>query len=332
MNIRNIITPTLVLTCISCLPKAGHLTNRSAVMSAESTVYCAVPKMPDYDSHLNDPVQQAALEQALKDSNLLSDGKDIVGTASPEALKRWILFTLTPLSMGCKNYAKGGAQKYGADAFAGFVKTAITAMRKVSSGGVVPIKYGMFEWAGKSEKQKEFIGTLQAINRRIAGDDKAKFRVAGEEVIHGSPLTPAEEKNMVEISKEGLLKVVTYNEPFKNAYGEMVSGNFLSYPLGADVSKHISTLAATYEKSLSKSAAEFQDDAAKIMRRCITIHPFHDANGRTCTLIALWMQAQRKLSHAVIWSGEDILLQENEFVQRFRDGIQFHEGVKKSLQ
>jgi hypothetical protein len=205
-------------------------------------------------------------------------------------------------------------------------------MRAVPAGGIAPVKYNSLEWVGTTENQKEFIGTLQALNRRIAGNDKAKFRVAGDEVMHSVPLTPEEEKVMVGIEKEGLLKVIAINQPFKNAYGDMVTGRFISYPRGMDVSKHIAALAATYENSLAKPAAEFQDDAAKIMRRCVTIHPFHDGNGRTCTLIALWMQAKRQSPHAVIWAGEDILLPEEVFVQRFRDGVQFHENIKKSLQ
>lgn len=322
---------SLALLLVGCNLFKKESINPTRLTSREDSIFCAVPQMSDFDSHLNDSEQKKTLQAALEQSKLKRDGKSLVGTTSDDSLTRWILFTLTPLSMGCQNYKAGGPQKYGQQAFANFVAVAADALRAETPAGITPIDVKLAQTSQLSNPQKKFIGTLVALNRRLRSDDKATFRVSGEDVIHGVPLTPQEELALKEISKEGLLKVVAYAQPFKNAIGDMVSGRFLSYPSGSEVVKHIVALSAQYEKALTKSDQEYKDDAARIMRRCISIHPFHDANGRTCTLTALWMQSQRKLPHSVLWSGEDILIKENEFILRYKNGIKFHEEFRKSL-
>ena len=299
--------------------------------SNEDTTFCSVPQMSDFERHLSDVEQKSTLQAALAKSKLNDDGESIVGTSSKDALVRWILVTLTPLSMGCKNYEAGGAQKYGEKSYANFVATAVDALRPDSRGGLVPAQDDTLKNLNLSQAQMKFVGILLALNRRIRDDQNATFRTAGQDVIHGIPLTPKEDHLVNEISREGLLKVVTYERPFKNASGDLVSGRFLHYPTGADVLKHIVGLAAVFEKAQSKSDQQYQDDAARMMRRCITIHPFQDANGRTCTLAASWMQSKRKLPHSVLWSGEDVLLKEQEFVLRYQKGVQFHQEFRRGF-
>ncbi|MEY3904038.1 MAG: Fic/DOC family [Pseudomonadota bacterium] len=328
---RELISLFLFSIAVGCSGQGKSEKPATQLTSHEDTTFCSVPKASDFDSHLSDVEQTNTLRAALEKSKLKSDSNLVVGTSSEESLMRWILFALTPLSMGCKNYEKGGVQKYGEKAFVNFVSVAADALRKNALGGLAPVEAKQTAHRNLTQNQKKFIGILLAINRRVREDQKADFRSPGQDVIHGVPLSAQEELVMKDISKEGLLKVVTYDRPFKNATGDMVSGRFLHYPTGSEVIKHIVGLSEFFEKSQSKNNQDYQDDTARIMRRCITIHPFPDANGRTCTLTALWMQAQRKLPHSVLWSGEDVLLQESEFVLRYQKGVNFHEEIKRSF-
>ncbi|MEY3901858.1 MAG: hypothetical protein RL189_1164 [Pseudomonadota bacterium] len=331
MTLRKLNTLFFFFLIVACSDQGKTEKTHTHLTSREDTTFCSVPQTSDFDSHLSDVEQAKALRAALENSNLKNDGKLVVGTSSEESLTRWILFALTPLSMGCKNYEKGGVQKYGEKAYVNFVSVASDALRSDALGGLAPVEVKQTANFNLTKNQKKIIGILLAINRRVREDQKADFRVPGQDVIHGVPLTAQEELVMKDISKEGLLKVVTYDRPFKNASGDMVSGRFLHYPTGSEVIKHILALSEVFEKSQSKNNQDYQDDTARIMRRCITIHPFPDANGRTCTLTALWMQSQRKLPHSVLWSGEDVLLKESEFVLRYQKGVKFHEEIKSSL-
>jgi hypothetical protein len=298
---------------------------------ASQSQYCAVPKRTDYSSHLNDPAQLSLLSNIVSKLGLEARGKDLIGTSNQEQLKLWVLYAFAPLSMGCRNYDQGGIQKYGSESFSNFVSTALRLVDRSASLLIEPVKVNDLSFIGASNSQKEFVGMLNAINRSITGQSNARFRSAGEDVLHGIPLSAEEESQLKDIEKEGYLKVVTYAEPFKNASGDMVSGRFLLYPNGADVSRHIKELSATYERALSLETNAYRAEAGKIMRRCITIHPFHDGNGRSCTLLAAWILAQRSIPHAVVWAGEDVLLKEEEFVSRFVEGIRFHETLRQEL-
>lgn len=331
MKFKNPLSVILLILLAACSTDKAGREGTTKLTSNEDSTFCSVPNISHFAAHQNDNEQASAIEAALETSRLSNDGQSLVGTSSAQFLKKWILFAITPLSMSCKNYQSGGAQKYSAKAYANFVAVAVDSLRPEAQGGLRPTEVSLMLNDNVNEVQKKFISVLLTLNRRIREDKSANFRTRGQDVIHGVPLTPQEEVTVNEIAKEGLLKVVTYDRPFKNASGEMVSGRFIHYPPGQDVLKQITSLAKVYEKAQQKDNQEYQKDAARIMRHCITIHPFLDANGRSCTLLAVWMQAQRNLSHSVLWSGEDILLKESEFILRYEKGIKFHEDLKKSL-
>ena len=322
---------TNIVFYASCSTNGKDTVTAQTSSSDEGSTFCAVPRVSDFDKHLNSAEQKATLRAALESSKLMTDGQSLIGTQSPESLMQWILYALTPLSKGCKNYELGGVQRYGEKAFANFVAVAVDSMRSDPEGEPQRVGLSLRLNPNLSSTQKEFINALLNINRRIREDSDANFRTRGQDVIHGVPLTAQEELTVKEISSEGLLKVVTYDRPFKNASGDMVSGSFIQYPPGQEVFRLVASLAKFYEEAQKKDDEEYQRDAARIMRRCLAIHPFLDGNGRSCTILAIWMQSKRNLPHSVLWSGEDILLKESEFVLRYEDGIRFHKELRETL-
>ena len=146
--------------------------------------------------------------------------------------------------------------------------------------------------------------------------------------MDSNPLSEDEIARLKEITGEGILSMTHYDTPWKNAYGQMVTGDFLVYAKGDQVSKFLVKLNDDFLADSKVSDEQMYIDAsARLVRRCLAIHPFHDGNGRSCTLLGVWALARRGIPHSVTWAGEDILLRESDWRQKFRDGITYHRGV-----
>jgi|GEM_PF-5913389 len=311
----------------------GSASGRSGSSSAlrgvvnDTTGGCVHPTAADFESQQTTPADRGAMRSALFHfpNGFFTKAPYQVLAQSRE---EWLRRTVVPLNMNCDTYKSKGILKYGDDAWNGFVST--YALAASGSDELALRKHAIFSF-GKFDSVSRYpmLNILRGLNKRISGTKEGgELRDGKTGIFHSIPLTEKELLAFDKIRREGVIEVFERKEPFANAYGEMVSGKFIQYPEGplleALVEKFESEAQGVLKRADVRSTIL---GAGRLMRRCVSIHPFHDGNGRTCTLFAVYLLAKHGIPHSVIWAGEDVLLTEPEWISRFERGVSDHQAL-----
>lgn len=324
----------VVLSCAS-FGCAKRLFNAEAQQSvrletnaAERT--CVHPTDGDFEIDTGKTAQRAIVLDRIQKQPMLEVAMRKLGVPRASA-SAWMLRAATPLYMGCASFQKSDIVRYGEKEFEEFASLVVRSYieNEIKPHAGMPIKGVAF---GDILAFPD-VTMLRRFNVEIIkSNDLGMFRSKGSDTIHSKPLTDSELAALEKIRHEGFISVVERQEPFENAYGNVVSGKFLSYPPGDQVAR----LLEAWQKAglvvaKEKDETVFIEGVAKQLRTCISIHPFADGNGRSCTLWAVHALAQRGIPHSLVWAGEDVLLGETEWVARFAKGVQVHRQLIEAL-
>jgi hypothetical protein len=358
MRVIALLLISSVISCKSNTLRDAQLAETSAV---EGKVYCAVPKEQDFVKVADASGRDAALSKVIagekfakvKETLGIPDGKE----------KDWLLKAITPLGMGCSSFFKRDITAYGQDSFVNFANLVLSMYLPADAGGINPqtLSRGPFSMdETRDPKKYPIIATLRAINSQVAIASKGpnNRELKPGEIIYTNPkgelrdgdridsnvLTAEQVKQLEEnIAGEKILQKFLIEEKkdkkdqkdkpamAKSEDGTetpLPPGTYLAYPPASQVKSLLKKMNDQFMTE-SKGANEEKiiDAAATLMRRCVSIHPFGDGNGRTCTLIGAWVLAQRKIPHSVIWAGDDVLLKNSVWINRYREGAAFHKAL-----
>lgn len=355
MRVHTLLLISLVISCKSNSIKDPQLAETSSV---EGKVYCAVPKKQDFAKITDASGRDAALTRVIA-SEKFAAVKVILGIPDGEE-KEWLLRAITPLGMGCSSFFERDITAYGQDSYVNFANLVLSMYLPSEAGGIKPLtesrgRFSMDET--RDPKKFPILATLRAINSQVAiaskGPNNRKLNPG--EIIFTNPkgefrdgdridsnvLTAEQAKQLEEnIEGEKILQkfLIEENKDKKDkpvmAKSEdgtetpLPPGTYLAYPPASQVKSLLKKMNDQFMTE-SKGANEEKiiDAAATLMRRCVSIHPFGDGNGRTCTLIGAWVLAQRKIPHSVIWAGDDVLLKNSVWINRYREGAAFHKAL-----
>lgn len=267
------------------------------------------------------------LSQARISKNQLQLQKFIKNT---ESFKSWVLRAITPLNMTCETVMGRDIIRYGEDAYAGFAEMILGFYSNQTEADLE--NYFQNEW--QEYRSKGFLGRserlfeaelLLAINSRIAGKN-VTFRSG--DIIHGVPLTIDEKESLTHIvntESDPFVSIYEDQTAFVNDYCDCVKGEFLRYPDADTLNRRLKDFQNGYESLRNMSNPEQKIlEIGKLTRQCVSIHPFADANGRTCQLWGASAAIRQGLVHSVLWPGEDVLLAEGTYAERYLKGYQSH--------
>jgi prophage maintenance system killer protein len=304
----------------------------SQIVEHDTRGSCVIPKTEEFKTQASEKIEEEILNAVLETEEF-KKFKENISHLGAQQKKDYILKTIVPIQTNCDTYQKSGIGIYGKENFVNFARLAILASSKK---GTEALEKKSTE-ASKSFKNifsfssSETLNLLRYINTTLAPEKKLNvFRSFGEDSLHSIPLRNDELLAMKEISKEGILKIITFNKPIKNAYGEMVTGEFLSYPDGSEVKALLEKMERDFLKSLNETENNeeaYVQATGSLVRQCISIHPFHDANGRSCLILGMYFLSKRNIPHSVVWAGEDVLLSKTEWLKRFLQGINYHKNL-----
>lgn len=348
MRVHTLLLISLVISCKSNSIKDPQLAETSSV---EGKVYCAVPKKQDFAKITDASGRDAALTRVISGEKFAAV-KVILGIPDGEE-KEWLLRAITPLGMGCSSFFERDITAYGQDSYVNFANLVLSMYLPSDAGGIKPLtesrgRFSMDET--RDPKKFPILATLRAINSQVAiaskGPNNRKLNPG--EIIFTNPkgefrdgdridsnvLNKEQVKQLEEnIAGEKILQKYL-NETEQKSTSEdgtvtiIPPGTYLAYPPTSQVK---SLLKKMNDQFMAESKATNEetiiDAAATLMRRCVSIHPFGDGNGRTCTLIGVWVLAQRKIPHSVIWAGDDVLLKQSVWVNRYREGAAYHKAL-----
>ncbi len=322
----------IFLFVIACKTRQFNDSKNDSTKAETRIQKCIFPTKSEFASQ-NEPARKSTFENIFQLSSFAKMSQIQFLAKSGADLKNWVLRTITPLNMGCNSLLKGDVVAFGKEPFVTFVDTAL----KLYNFETVESTITFPQWGGffhPFSNKKEFfeVHLLAAINSTITVNKDKKWRAQGEEVIHGVPLDETDLTAAEEIQKEGLISVESYSEKeaFKNSFGNMVYGKFLHYPHSSNVVRLLKEFAQQYSESKksfeskSISSANYIDSVARLVRRCVTIHPFADGNGRTCQLWGLSALVRMQIPHALLWAGDDVLMLEKDFANQFSQGVSGH--------
>jgi len=329
---RYFLVLNLSFLCVSaaCRPTMEAEPSVSEIQGSKGKVYCGVPNDTDFLESSVDAPSVAAISE-VQSGPKFADAKEILKIRS-SIEQKWILRAVTPLNMGCDSFRKKGLLAYGQGSYVSFANLLLSLSVPAEKGGMAPMGSKFKSSQSKNSMSGyPLVDMLRAINSKVADNPLGKTRVAGEEVLDSNPLTNEQLVMLKQNMKEGILTSYHYDKPWKNAYGEMVTGDFLGYAKGADVEKHLMEWNDVFlDESKALDEKIYIEATARMVRRCGGIHPFHDGNGRSCTLVGVWALANRRIPHSVIWAGDDVLLSQSEWIQRFQKGVDFHRALLAS--
>ncbi len=311
---------------LGCRSQLQEDLNSSNLQEATGKKYCSVPIDSDFPAGgLESQSEEAILD--VQSSPKFAAAKTILKIQSPSE-KKWILRAVTPLNMGCDSFQKKGLLSYGKESYLGFANLLLALYLSPTDGGLAPLDIKFKTPNNSPTSRYPIVDMLRAINAKVADNPLGKTRAAGEEVLDSNPLTPEQMSMLNQNMKEGILTSYHYDKPWKNAYGDMVTGDFLGYAKGSNVERHLKDLNDVFlNEGKSSSEQKYIESTARMVRRCVGIHPFHDGNGRSCTLLGVWALGQRNIPHSIIWAGDDVLLSPTEWIQRFQKGVEYHRSL-----
>ncbi len=289
--------------------------------------YCSVPNDSDFSAVEMDSQSEAAILEVQKSPKFAAVKTMLNIQSSSE--KKWILKAITPLNMGCDSFHKKGLLAYGKDSYVSFAGLLLALYLPPKNGGIALLDT-KFKSSGSNSSTSQYpiVDMLRSINAKVTENSLGKTRKAGEEVLDSNPLSDQQLSVLKESMKEGILTSYHYDKPWKNAYGNMVTGDFLGYAIGENVERHLKELNDVFITETKSSSEQLYIAAtARMVRQCVGIHPFHDGNGRSCTLLGVWALGQRNIPHSVIWAGDDVLLSSAEWGQRFQKGVEYHRAL-----
>ena len=317
----------LSLFIVGCRSTGNTQSIGSDLQASPGKVYCGVPQESDF-SRSGSNEESDSLLSKLQKSDVFSRVKGALSIPPTQEVS-WLVKAVAPLSMGCGSFSKNGILTYGSDSYINFTNILQSIYLPPTAGGLIELKakFNSTVFSGDASLYP-IVDILRAINAKVANNPSGKVRRAGEEVLDSNPLSEEEVIRLREITEEGILSMSHYDIPWKNAYGQMVTGDFLVYAKGDQVSKFLVKLNDDFlADSKINDEQVYIDASARLVRRCLAIHPFHDGNGRSCTLLGVWALARRGIPHSVAWAGEDVLLRELDWRQKFRDGVQYHRSI-----
>jgi len=300
---------------------------------SSTNILAALPSAEHFTKSLDQGRRTALLQKIARST----DFREVAGGAlsgREGAYQQWILRAVSPLVMGKEELMAGDIFQYGDEAFETFSHTVTSAYASPARGGLVPMPRGShLVDAIRDETKYPVLATLRTINKELVHNRNGEFRGSGHEVMHSIPLTPQEILAANDLAKDGYLSVHEIKTPFKNAYGKMVTGQFIYYPPGNQVSNMLKKMNVQFSAELAAATKENDKITAiaRMVRRCITIHPFGDGNGRSCSVLGVWALARQGIPHSLQWAGEDILLGEKLWIERYRQGIEAHRQLLKTL-
>ncbi|MEI8025297.1 MAG: Fic family protein [Pseudomonadota bacterium] len=322
---KNDLRPTYLIIRASPRPRPSGLTSENVLAS--------LPLAAQFTKSV-DETHRAALLQKIAISADYSQVAGGVFSSNASKYKQWLLRAVSPLGMGKESFISGDIFKYGDDSFERLGSAVTSAYSSPARGGLAPMPRGTHLLDPiRDEKKYPLLAILRTINKKLVSNISGEFRGSGHEVMHSVPLTPQQLGAANDLANDGYLSVHEITTPFKNAYGKMVTGKFIYYPSGIQVSAMLEKMNVQFTSELAAAKNENDKIAAiaRMVRRCITIHPFGDGNGRSCTVLGVWALARQDIPHSIQWAGEDILLGEKLWVERFRQGIQAHRELLKTL-
>jgi len=191
-------------------------------------------------------------------------------------------------------------------------------------------------------KDREII-CLRQIHKDLGYGGVLRVMTPQARMVDGNPLKPSEIEALRKIAQEGFLEPL---DLLKNDKGELVpawtltteeragraiEATGIEYPKGERVQNLLEKWNQDAMAIDSKSGQEVIDDIARLTRQCISIHPFSDANGRTCRV---WMARQflmRRMVTPLMWSDQDILLEQKEWMNRVHLSVVQHQKLIASL-
>lgn len=278
-------------------------------------------KKPDVMTFLEDV---SSLPEAQKASSMLN--------VAPSEIKFWILSTLTPLSMSFCGFQKSGTLRHGAVALKAFMQSVFLSM---DSSTIEKDKLLLHMNFRNREFEDVSVFPDIAMLRLAAmrsGVDSGLFRVSGNG--DDVPIT-AEQKTIYEASELKDLLSFESTDPIKEASGQTSPRFLINYiPLLEMFSQSGKPGAlARWQHSITALAnqplPEFKIGISMAFRQCIAIHPFDDANGRSCRVWMAGAMARRGIRFPIMWNGVDIALPINEWQTRWLKAIEAHESIVK---
>ncbi|MEI8027038.1 MAG: Fic family protein [Pseudomonadota bacterium] len=297
------------------------------LQGATGKKYCGVPNESDFSATEVESQSESAILD-VQSSPKFTEAKTILKIQSPSE-KNWILNALTPLNMGCDSFHKKGILAYGKESYVSFANLLLSLYLPPKENGLAPLST-KFKSSRSNDLTSQYpiVDMLRTINVKVTDNPLGKTRVAGEKVLDSNPLSDQQLTTLKENMKEGILTSYHYDKPWKNAYGDMVTGDFLGYAKGSNVERHLKEMNDVFiNETRSSNEQKYIEATARMVRRCVGIHPFHDGNGRSCTLLGVWALGQKNIPHSVIWAGDDVLLSPTEWAQRFQKGVDYHRAL-----
>ncbi len=318
----------VVSSWVSCKPQPESTAKvRDAASDSASACSSHIPQKADFANEKNSTDANAVRTEMAADQTV--KGAATKFGVPQEKVGEWIKRAFTPAQMACDSFQKGGGAKYGTAGYKSLIKAVSVAAtsEKLSSA---EITFGPAD-PFRSEAEFPDVFALRAIRTVIVGG-RGELRTH-DIIIDGTPLTGEQIHTVKGLASEGYLGIYHSDVPFKNAYDEMVKGDFVQYPRLASVVPLLKKWQG--EVNLIGKQAEPESvvvaQIAKASRACVSIHPFDDGNGRSCLIWAYWALSRKDIPFPVLWAGEDLFLTPEEYGKRFNEGIAAHRELLSHL-
>lgn len=314
-----------LLATVSCKPRAYNDGAEAAGASTDckAEVFADPGRFPAGNDGAREPLLSQVV--ALKEfSNVTAKLK-----LAPHKTKQWVLAAITPVNMGFCSVAKSDiTKKYDGEAQPSYVKNA-EAVVKVFDDEDWKSDFAKLPKPQQSDlgdiKNFPDLSFLRTANVWVSPVESAgKIRnIAAYDTV---PVTP-EQKEIVR--KSELASILWFS--VKNG------SELLYYPSTDTFYDRGFQIGILHQwQNEIATLAKASDDAfvvgiANAYRKCIAIHPFADGNGRTCKLWAIHALLRRNIPHPLLWAGDDILIAQQEWHVRFKQGIDLHRNFLDSL-
>lgn len=272
---------------------------------------------------------------ALEDAKIVASR---LGITSAGKRQRWIFLATVPLQASRKSFLERGGILWSnsTESYRTFatVTMAVSAREACTQTPLSPMESYPPEFATDSATHRE-ITCLRAIHSALGYSGVLRPSVTLGRMVDGNPLMPAEIEAVRAMAADGFIKPL---ELIRNAAGETVPiwtipesqrtggvvATGIEYPEGPRVQGLLEKWDADGRALDGQTGADLVAGIARLTRQCISIHPFNDANGRTCRA---WMARQflvRGVPSPLMWSDQDILLTNDEWTRRVVKAVEVH--------
>ncbi len=320
--------PVLAVVTLGCKPQSQNVAAVRSSGGAEAAACVSyIPKAVDFANEKGFAEANSVRVEMASDETVKAAAAKF--GVPQEKIVEWTKRAITPTQMGCDSFQKGGGAKYGAAGYKSLIKAVSTAVvaEKLASADMSFAASDPF----RSEADFPDVFALRAIRTVIVGG-RGELRTH-DIIVDGTPLTPEQIQTVKGLSLEGYLGIYHTDVPFKNAYDEMVKGDFVQYPRLANVVPLLKKWQGEVNQigQRGESEAALVAQIAKASRACVSIHPFDDGNGRSCLVWAYWALVRKNIPFPILWAGEDLFLTPEEYGKRFNEGVAAHRELFSQL-